>query len=160
MAGVFENLWRDVQHAARLLRRMRGFTLTAVAVLALCIGANSAVFSVISSLLLRPLPYPDADRIVHAVVTSKTGYSLDTSIPKFVGWRDGEKAFGGSDDSRNSLEIFEALAAYQSADPGVNLLGGDAPIHLSALHVSAAYFNVFGAKPIVGRSFRPLEDLP
>jgi putative ABC transport system permease protein len=160
MTSLLENIWRDLQHAARLLRRMRGFTVTAIAVLAICIGANSAVFSVISSLLLRPLPYPDADRIVHAIVTSKTGYSLDTSVPKFVGWRDGAKAFGGSADGGNSLEIFEAFAAYQAADPGVNLLGGDNPVHLSALHVSSTYFDVFGAKMMVGRGFRSLEDLP
>ena len=159
MAGVFENIWRDLQHAARLLRRMRGFTLTAVAVLAICIGANSAVFSVISSLLLRPLPYPDADRIVHAVVTSKVGYSLDTSVPKFVGWRDGEKAFGGSESSLIT-QLFVAFAAYQGADPGVNLVGGDSPTHLSALHVSMEYFEVFGAKMLRGRPFRRIEDLP
>ena len=95
MRGFAEDLARDVRHAVRMLLRTRGFTATAIGVLAVCIGANTAVFSVLDYLLLRPLPYPDADRIVHAVTTLRTGYSLDTSVPKFIGWRDGPSNFAG-----------------------------------------------------------------
>ena len=88
---------------------------TAIAVLAISIGANTAVFSVINSLLLRPLPYPDAERIVQVVIThdpSKVNYTLDTSIPKFIAWK-------------QSVRVFSHLAAYQAADPGVNLVDAD-----------------------------------
>ena len=80
MSGLIEDVARDIRHAWRLLRRTRGFTVTAVAVLAISIGANTAVFSVVNSLLLRPLPYPDADRIVQVVIThdpSRLTYTLD-----------------------------------------------------------------------------------
>ena len=135
MRSFVEDVARDIRHAWRLLRRARGFTVTAIAVLAICIGANSAVFSVINSLLLRPLPYPDADRIVQVVIThdpTHQVYTLDTSIPKYIAWK-------------NSVRIFRHLAAYQSADPGVNLMDR-APEHLSSLHVSQDYFGVFGAR--------------
>ena len=163
MPGFLEDLSRDARHAGRVLRRARGFTLTAVAVLAICIGANTAVFSVINALLLRPLPYPEADRIVHAVSTFRTVYSLDTSIPKYIAWRDGTKHFARLEDAsaEGSLQKhFEAFAAYQSADPGVNLTAGGYPEHLSALHVSAGYFDVFGARMRLGRGFRTVEDMP
>ena len=85
-----EDVTRDLRHAWRLLQRARGFTVAAVAVLAMCIGANTAVFSVVNSLLLRPLPYPDAHRLVQVVIThdpTRTVYTLDTSIPKFFAWK-------------------------------------------------------------------------
>jgi putative ABC transport system permease protein len=150
MAAFFEDVMRDLRQAWRLLRRARGFTVAAVAVLAMCIGANTAVFSVVNSLLLRPLPYPDADRLVQVVITHdprRTVYTLDTSIPKFFAWKSG-------------VRIFSHLAAYQSADPGVNLIGAGPPEHLSALHVSREYFGVFGAPAMHGRTFRSNEDHP
>ena len=150
MAAFFEDVMRDLRHAWRLLRRARAFTVAAVAVLAMCIGANTAVFSVVNSLLLRPLPYPDADRLVQVVSTHdprRTVYTLDTSIPKFFAWKSG-------------VRIFSHLAAYQAADPGVNLIGAGPPEHLSALHVSQEYFDVFGAPALHGRTFRRQEDHP
>jgi putative ABC transport system permease protein len=150
MHSVLEDVARDIRHAWRLLRRARGFTVTAVAVLAVSIGANTAVFSVVNSLLLRPLPYPDADRIVQAVIThdpSRVNYTLDTSIPKFMAWK-------------KDVTVFSHLAAYQASDPGVNLLGAGPPEHLSALHVSRDYFGVFGARALHGRTFKWQEDLP
>src|SRR5688572_3832425 len=150
MNGFIEDIARDLRHAWRLLTRTRGFTVTAIAVLAICIGANSAVFSVINSLLLRPLPYPDADRLVQVVNTHDPThqiYTLDTSIPKYIAWR-------------QSVRIFSDLAAYQAADPGVNLVGGGPPEHLSSLHVSYQYFGVFGARALHGRVFKYSEDQP
>src|SRR5687767_4922700 len=150
MSGLIEDVARDIRHAWRLLRRTRGFTVTAVAVLAISIGANTAVFSVVNSLLLRPLPYPDAGRIVQVVIThdpSRLTYTLDTSIPKYIAWKDGTR-------------VFSHLAAYQSADPGVNLVDGGPPEHLSSLHVSQEYFSVFGARALHGRVFRRQEDTP
>src|SRR5215218_4371 len=100
MRTFLEDIGRDIRHGWRLLQRARGFTLTAVVVLAVCIGANSAVFSTVNALLLRPLPYPDADRLVHAVITTRAGHTLDTSVPKFVAWSD-------------STREFSALTAFQ-----------------------------------------------
>ena len=150
MNSLTEGLIGDVRHAARLLRHAPGFTFTAIAVLAITIGANTAVFSVLDAVLLRPLPYPDADRIVQVVIThnpSKAVYTLDTSIPKFFAWKAG-------------VRIFSHLAAYQAADPGVNLVDGGPPEHLSALHVSREYFGVFGAPVLYGRTFEVPEDRP
>ena len=150
MRTFVEDVIRDVRQGWRLLRRTRGFTLAAVAVLAMCIGANTAVFSVVNALLLRPLPYPEADRIVQVVIThdpTRTVYTLDTSIPKFFAWKE-------------SVRVFSHLAAYQAADPGVNLVGAGSPEHLPALHVSRDYFGVFGARVLHGRTFRPAEDRP
>jgi predicted permease len=150
MTSFIDDVVRDVRQAWRLLRRTRGFTLAAVAVLAMCIGANTAVFSVVNALLLRPLPYPEADRLVQVVIThdpSRANYTLDTSIPKFFAWKSG-------------VRIFTHLAAYQAADPGVNLVDGGPPEHLSALHVSLDYFGVFGTRALHGRTFKPIEDRP
>src|SRR4051794_18099659 len=117
MKQLLEDVARDIRHAWRLLRRTRGFTVTAVAVLAISIGANTAVFSVINSLLLRPLPYPEPERIVQVVIThdsTKLRYTLETSIPKFMAWKQG-------------VRVFSHLAAWQSADPGVNLVNAGPP---------------------------------
>jgi len=148
VAHLLDDVARDLRHALRMLRRTRGFAITAVAVLAICIGANTAVFSTVNAVLLRPLPYPDADRIVHAAITTHSGYRFDTSIPKFAAWK------------RETRVVFAYLAAWQAADPGVNLVGGDAPEHLRALHVSNEYFGVFGARPLHGRVFTWSEDRP
>jgi putative ABC transport system permease protein len=145
-----QDVARDIRHAWRLLRGARGFTVTAIAVLAISIGANTAVFSVVNSLLLRPLPYPDADQIVQVVIThdpAKFSYTLDTSVPKFIAWKQG-------------VRIFSHLAAYQAADPGVNLVDGGPPEHLAALHVSQEYFGVLGARALHGRTFKRQEDRP
>ena len=145
MRFLADDLARDLRHASRLLRRARGFTLTVLAVLAISIGANTAVFSVVNSVLLRPLPYRDADRIVQLVSTTRNSWVIQTSIPKFTMWRD-------------ETRVFQSIGAYQSSDPGVNLTGTDAPEHLRAMHVSAGYFDVFGARAALGRTFTPDED--
>src|SRR5258706_3948696 len=148
--NLVEDVARDIRHAWRLRRRTRGFTATAIAVLAISIGANTAVFSVINSLLLRPLPYPEPERLVQVVIThdpSRVNYTLNTSIPKFIAWK-------------QSVRMFSDLAAYQAADPGVNLADGGPPEHLSALHVSQEYFDVLGARALHGRSFKWQEDRP
>jgi hypothetical protein len=89
-----------------------------MAVLAISIGANTAVFSVINSLLLRPLPYPDADRIVQVVIThdpSQLHYTLDTSIPKFIAWRDGTKSFTGYQAAGDPSGIYRSRRHHLSA---------------------------------------------
>jgi hypothetical protein len=93
MGFLADDVARDLRHALRVLRRTRGFTFAALAVLAISIGANTAVFSVVNSVLSRPLPYPDADRIVQLVSTTRDGWVIQTSIPKFIVWRDETRVF-------------------------------------------------------------------
>src|ERR1051326_1214322 len=136
----------DIRHAIRLLVKSPGFAAVAVAALALGIGANTAIFSVVNAVLLQPLPYPDSNRIMFVMRSYKNGTSSSSSIPKFMAWH------------QNS--VFEALAAYNFSGPGVNLGGGERPEQLHGNHVSLDYFRVFGARPVLGRTFLPEEDRP
>ncbi len=137
----------DVKHAGRMLRRTRGFTAIAILVVALGIGANTAVFSVVNAVVLEPLPYPEPDRLIQLVTTSRAiRRSPVVSIPKFNIWQ------------QEMARLVESFAAYQVSDPGVNLTGGDRPEHLKAIHVSWGYFDVFGAQVRLGRTFRSWED--
>jgi predicted permease len=143
--NLIRDLARDLRHAVRMLRRTRGFTATAVLVLAIGIGTNTAVFSVINAVLLQPLPYPDPDRLIQLRTETRTGKSALMSVQKFLHLRD-------------SLRSIPDLAAWQAADPGANLTGTDRPEHVRALHVSQRYFDVFGATIRFGRTFSAEED--
>jgi putative ABC transport system permease protein len=140
------NLGSDVRHAIRLLLKNPRFSLIAIAALALGIGANAAIFSVVNAVLLRPLPYPDPDRLVQACRQYPRGRGCSMSIPKYVAWR--------------SADAFRAVAAYDFAGPGMNIGGGDRPEQVRGIHVSAGYFNVFGAPLALGRTFNDEEDRP
>jgi len=147
MSQPIADLLRDLRYAARMLIRTRGFTLTAIAVLAVGIGANTAVFSVVNVMLLRPLPYPESERLFQIVTDSPIGVSTLESVPRFNIWR-------------SETRVFQALAAYQVSDPGVNLTEGGSPERLAAMHVSRDYFEVFGAALAMGRTFTVDEDRP
>lgn len=136
----------DVRHAVRLLIKSPGFAIVAICALALGIGANTAIFSVVNTVLLKPLPYPDSERIMAVVRTSKAGESNSASIPKFMAWR--------------KNDAFESLAVYDFAGPGLNLNGGDSPEQVKGIHVSADFFRVFGVSPVIGRDFIEEEDRP
>jgi predicted permease len=149
MRRLIADALQDLKHALRMLRRTPGFTAVAVAIVALGIGANTAVFSVVDAVLLKPLPYPEPDRIVQLVTSSRAiRVAPLVSIPKYNIWR----------QDRAIWRLVEAIAAYQVGDPGVNLTGGDRPEHLKAMHVSAGYFQVFGATARAGRTFSLAED--
>src|SRR5262245_57408089 len=137
---ILDRIAHDVRYAARGLRRSPGFAVTAVLVLALGIGANTAVFSVARGVLLRPLPYPEPDRLVQFISHTQTGRRTLASVPKFNAWRDGTR-------------VCEAIAAYYGEGAGVMLTGGDRKRHLEALYVSASYFQVFRAPIERGRVF-------
>lgn len=143
---LLERFIHDVRYAARSLRRSPGFALTAILVLALGIGANTAIFSVARDILLRPLPYPEPDRLVQYISRSRTGTSALASIPKFNAWQ--------------SLRIHEAVAAYYGGGPGVTLAHGDRREHIAAMYASSGYFHVFKAPIALGRTFRGVEDAP
>ncbi|HLV96456.1 MAG TPA: ABC transporter permease [Candidatus Acidoferrales bacterium] len=142
-----DNLIGDLKHAARMLWRSPGFATTAIAALALGIGANAAIFSVVNAVLLAPLSYPHADRLVELELSSPQGTGDITSIPKFSVWRE-------------QTQVFDAVAAYDFAGPGINLTGAGLPQQLKGIHASAAYFDVFGAKMALGRAYTAQEDRP
>ena len=142
-----ESLLNDLKHSLRMFRQSPAFTMTAIAALALGIGANTAIFSVINTVLLKPLPYPDSDRIVQLMLNSPQGPGNITSIPKFMLWREQNR-------------VFEDMAAYDFGGPGINLSGSDRPEQVKGIHVSANYFRLFGASPAIGRTFTSDEDRP
>ena len=135
------SLLDDLRQGCRVFVKSPGFTLAVLATLALGIGANTALFTVINTVLLHPLPYPESGRIVNI---ARRGGGTD-SVPMFTYWQ-----------QNNSL--FEDLAAYDFIGSGLNLSGGDRPELVQWLHVSRNYFRLFGAKPILGRTFSAEED--
>src|SRR5205807_10356163 len=142
-----EILLRDVRYAGRMLRRSPGFAATAISALALGIGANTAIFTVVTTVLLQPLAYPEPDRLVQLELSSPQGNGNVTSIPKFNVWRE-------------QTQAFQDVAAYDFGGPGVNPTGGDRPEQLKGIRVSAGFFPVFGARLAAGRTFSTEEDRP
>jgi len=142
-----ETLIADIKQAFRMFRQSPGFTATAVSALALGIGANTAIFSVINTVLLMPLPFPAPDRIVVLMNTSPQGSGPGASVPKYNLWR-------------RQTNVLEDIAAYDTGGPGLNLSGGDRPEQLKGIHVSYEFFHLFGATPILGRTFTADEDRP
>ncbi|MGJ5819197.1 ABC transporter permease [Paludibaculum fermentans] len=142
-----EKLIKDVRHALRMLARSPGFTAVAVAALALGIGANTAIFSVVNGILLQPLPYNGADRLVRLQLKFPDGSGNSISIPKFTAWKANTPAL-------------QYISAFNNTGPGLNLTGGSTPEQVKGIHVSADYFQVFDAAPALGRVFSPEEDRP
>ena len=137
----------DLRFAARALRCTPGFAWTAIVTLALGIGANTAIFSVVNKVLLEPLPYPDPDRLVQLMSESAVGNQPVVSIPKYVIWR-------------GLTGVFQSIAAYDVGGPAVTLTGGEYPEAVRAGRVSADYFQLFGGRLSIGRTFSAQEDRP
>jgi predicted permease len=142
-----DTLLQDVRLAIRKLLHNPGFALVAIATLALGIGANTAIFSVIDRVLLQPLPYSQPDRLVRLQRKFRDGTGQSISIPKFVAWR-------------QHTQAFQAMAAYNFSGPGLNLSGGSTPEQVKAIHVSADFFPVFDAGTVLGRVFGSDDDRP
>ncbi len=142
-----KTLLDDLKYALRMLRRSPGFAVTAVAVLALGIGANTAIFSVVNTVFLKPLPFPQPERIVQILLSSPQGNVPAASVPKYNVWR-------------RQTQAFEDVTAYDTGGPGINVTGGDRPEQLQGIHVSHEFFNLFGAPIALGRAFTSEEDLP
>ena len=139
-------LWLDIRFAFRNLSKNAAFAALAVLILALGVGANTAIFSLVNALLLRPLPYPEAQRVVK-VMAAYPGTTADpVSAPNFRDWRD------------QSTDVFEAMAAYDILPSGMNYAGEGLPERVSALHVTASFFRAVGVAPQQGRDFLPDED--
>ena len=141
-------LLQDLRRSARALFRAPGFTLAAVFTLALGIGANVAIFSLINGLLLRPLPYPDAGRLVQLVQQHPKGGTRAVSPSKYLFW------------SNHATRTFSGIATYDDVGAGLNLSNGGAPERVIASRVSANFFTVLGARPLAGRGFVAGEDRP
>ncbi|HZT30930.1 MAG TPA: ABC transporter permease [Bryobacteraceae bacterium] len=141
-----ETLLRDLRYGLASLRRAPGFTATVVSVLALGIGANVAMFSVVDAVLLRPLPFPQPDRIVRVWEAPRPGVVNATSTPDFLDWQ------------RLASPVFEALSAEQSISAA--LTGPADAIRLAGKAVTPDYFRVFSTGALLGRTFVPEDGRP
>jgi len=137
---------QDMRYGVRVLRKSPGFTAAAVITLALGIGANTAIFTVVNSVLLKPLSYPNAGRIVEFGFPSTLLVNYLSSVPALHAYQ-GQTA------------IFSEVAAYDFVGPGF-VITGDHPEEVKGIHVTQAYFRLFGAPVILGRTFTPQEDAP
>jgi len=140
-------LIQDLRYALRMLRKSPDFTAVAVLTLALGIGANTAIFTVVDKVLLEPLPYPQPDQLVQLEERSPRGDISTTSIPIFNVWRE-------------QTQVFEAVAAYDEGWQVINLTGVDKPQQLRLIRASADYFPVFGVPMRMGRPYNKDEDRP
>ena len=141
---AFEQVLQDIRYACRMLRKAPGFTAVAVATLALGIGANTAMFSVINAVLLRPLPFPSPDALVAVSSVDlrrgpSQGASMSTSYPDFFDWR-------------SRLQAFEHLSAYR--DASFTLVDGGRSLQVEGAVVSSELFSTLGTPPALGRGFR------
>lgn len=141
-----ERLWQDLQYGVRLLVRTPGVTIAALLALALGTGVNTALFSSVNAVLLRPLPFPDAHELLQVWRTELPRLQFGSaSYPRYVDWR-----------ARN--RVFEETGAYVPA--GLTLTGGDAPERVAGARATASFFRTMAARPIVGRYFADDEDRP
>src|SRR5271157_31406 len=138
-------LTKDLRFALRMIRNSPGFTAIAIMTLALGIGADTAIFSFVNAVLLKPLPFPHAERILNVWEKPPGGERNGISTLNFLDWK-------------NQNTAFTAMAAQ--AWGSVTLTSADVPVQLRNGRVSAPYFDIFGAKPILGRTFVPGEDQP
>jgi putative ABC transport system permease protein len=143
--NMIADLWQDLRYGVRMLLKNPGFSAVVVLTLALGIGANTAIFTVVNALLLRPLPYQEAERLAIVATTMRRERVevRSTSYPDFVSWRD-----------QNT--VFEQIAARNSNS--FSLLSGDEPERVNGELVSANYFSLLGVRAIHGRTFLPEED--
>ena len=141
-----ESFWQDVRCGLRMLRKNSGFAAVAVLTLALGIGANTAIFSVIHAVLLRPLPYDNPDRIVVLLESNPArGFGqFAVSPPNYMDWK-------------KDSTVFQHMASVSRGD--FNYTGGAEPERLTGAHVAASFFSVLGAQPALGRTFLPEDDV-
>lgn len=140
-------LRQDIRFECRMLARNPGFTISVILILALGIGANTAIFSVVNAVLLRPLPYTDPDRIIQVQEQKlRQGIrNVGSSHPTLIYWR-------------RHNQVFQDIAGLESRRFYVTEL--EKPRELFGSAVSPAYFSVMGMKPMLGREFLPEEEQP
>jgi putative ABC transport system permease protein len=142
---MMNTLLQDIRYGARMLLKNPGITFVVILALALGIGANTAIFSVVDTVLLRPLPYPEADRLVFLNETSKAMEEISVSYPNFSDWR-------------NQNQVFEKLGVYNRAS--YNLTGSGEAERIVTGQVSADLLAALRANPLLGRLFTNDEDKP
>ncbi|WP_224369803.1 ABC transporter permease [Hyalangium versicolor] len=142
MAALLE----DIRFAVRILRKNPGFTAVAILTLALAIGANTAIFSVVNGVLLRPLPLGEPDRLFQVVRRATDGVGTSMSVPQYVFLTGQGQPFTG-------------LAAFPSMNSGFNLAGDGIPERVMGARVTQSFFDVIGVRPAVGRGFLAEEDV-
>jgi len=135
----------DIRYAIRLLLRRPGFTAVALLTLAVGIGATTAIFTVVHAVLLRPLPFPDAERLMYVRIQGRAGGLFPLPDADFLAWR-----------ARNRTA--DAIAVFDSG--GVTLTGDAEPERLTAAIVTDRFFDVLGARPLLGRALQDGDDKP
>jgi len=140
-----ETIWQDFRFGVRMLRKNVGFTFIALITLALGIGANTAIFSVVNAVLLRPLPFKEPGQLVSVWErrTNSGTANLPISAHEYVAWKE-------------QAPSFESLALLQQ--DGLNLTGRGDPLNVRAAHVTAEFFSVLGVAPLLGKTFAPGDD--
>ncbi len=141
--GLMETLWNDARYGARMLSRTPGFTFVAVLTLALGIGANTAIFSIVNALLLKPLPLPDSERLLSISGADAKGQQQFVSFPDF-------------EDIQKQQTLFEGFSAM--VPQSVNLTGRSEPQRVRGGFVSDNFFKVVGVEPTMGRGFNQGDD--
>ncbi|HKQ77834.1 MAG TPA: ABC transporter permease [Blastocatellia bacterium] len=142
-----EEMFQDMRYGVRMLLKHKGVTAVAALTLMLGIGANTAIFSVVNAVLLRPLPFPEPERIVWLRESHPP-----TNLPQF------SVAFGNFLDWRSQNQVFAQMAAYR--EDGFNLQAGDEPKRVNGARVTVDLFATLGIQPAMGRAFFPAEDAP
>jgi predicted permease len=142
-----EQLWQDLRYGLRMLAKNPGFTAVAVLTLALGIGANTAIFSVVNAVLLKPLPYPESGRLVHVLWAFQNSTAESVTGTEFEFWREHNR-------------VFECAAAVGLFPDGANLRSGDHADYVKALTVSRDFFRTLRVQPFLGRGFSADEDRP
>ena len=140
-------MFQDLRYAFRILLKHRSFTLISIVTLALGIGANTAVFSVINAVLLRSLPFAEADRLVMIWETHPDMPRVGPSFPDYEDWR-------------AQAQSFEEMAVHADRYRNVLLTGAGEPVQVQGTMVSLNLFSLLGLKPVLGRTFLPEEDQP
>ena len=139
--------WLDLRYALRMLRKNPGFTAVAVLTLALGIGANTAIFSVVQGVVLAPLPYREPNRLVVISLNNLTlKHDTALSYADFLDWQ-------------REARSFQQMAALIFVGQDYDLTSPGTAEHLNGLEVSSGYFSTLGVKPVLGREFTPQEDV-
>ncbi len=142
------NFLPDLRYAVRMLLKAPGFTVIAILALALGIGANTAIFSVVNAVLLRPLPYPQPDKLIVLREKTPTFPGGSVSYPNYLDWREAQRSFTD-------------LALLRRSNVNFAMLGGDtAPARLGGAQVSWNFLAIVGLKPRLGRDFTEADDVP
>ncbi len=139
------SLFQDIRFALRLMRKRPGMTFLVIAALVLGIGVNSAVFTVVNAVLLRPLPVPDPERLVILFANSPQFPSMQPSYPEYLEWKAQSRSF-------QAMSLFRGIR--------LNLTRQGLPEHLNGIRASASYFKVLGVPPAIGRDFTDDDDRP